>query len=350
MSGLFQTPGERWKAVTERDRSADGAFVFAVRTTGVYCRPGCSSRAPRRENVSFFARWEEAEGAGFRACKRCAPNSAEPNAALALVQRACRRIESAEHPLRLSELAGEAGLSPFHFQRLFKRQVGVTPRAYGDAARRRRFQDGLLSGDGSVTDAIYAAGFGSGTRAYDTAPATLGMLPSAYRAGGRGERITFGMVHTPLGYLAVAKTLRGVCALELGDDAERVRAAIAARFPRAELSEDEHALRAELAAAGAYVERPAEGLSLPLDVRGTAFQQRVWSALTQVPAGSTIAYSELARQVGNPRATRAVASACAANPVALAIPCHRAVRSDGAPGEYRWGAERKRTLLRGERK
>ena len=178
----------------------------------------------------------------------------------------------------------------------------------------------------------------------------LGMSPSAYRAGGRGERIVLGVVQTPLGSLALAKTSRGVCALELGVDAECVRAAISARFPHAELSEDEHALRAELAAASAYVEKPAEGLTLPLDVRGTAFQQRVWSALTRVPAGSTIAYSELARQIGNPRATRAVASACAANPVALAIPCHRAVRSDGAPGEYHWGAERKLRLLRGERK
>ncbi len=346
----YDTESSRWEAVRTRDRAAGGAFVFAVRTTGVYCRPGCAARRPRRENVAFFTDGQAARRAGFRACLRCLPDDPSDDVrARAVVAAACRRIEAAEQPPSLAELAREAGLSAHHFHRVFARTAGLTPKQYADAARLRRFRDGLAGQRTSVTAAMYDAGFGSKARGYAAAGA-LGMTPRAVRGGGAGERIAYAVGSTSLGAVAIAATERGVCAIELGDAGADVLAALTRRFPRAVLYEDAEALESVLAAVTAYAERVTPALELPLDVRGTAFQQRVWRALGQVAPGTTVSYGELARRIGRPAATRAVASACGANPVALAVPCHRAVRGDGGLGGYRWGLERKRALLASERR
>jgi AraC family transcriptional regulator of adaptative response/methylated-DNA-[protein]-cysteine methyltransferase len=340
--------GRCWAAVCARDPAADGSFVFAVRTTGVFCRPPCAARRPLRANVTFFATPAQARAAGFRACKRCHPDASSAEATLvAIVDRACRAIDAAETTPVLSELAAAAGKSPFHFQRLFTRIVGLSPRDYF-AARRATELRSALSGSARVADAIYAAGFGSSSRAYTLAASTLGMTPSAYRAGGAGERIRFAAVPTPLGWIAAALTRRGVAAIEIGDERAVVTARITERFAAADLAEDETELRAVLAAIVQYIERPATGLDLSLDVQGTAFARRVWRALTELGPGQTATYAQIARAIGRPGAARAVGSACAANPVALAIPCHRVVPAGGGTGGYRWGAERKRRLLAGE--
>ena len=339
---------ERWEAVCARDARADGTFVFAVRTTGVFCRPQCAARRPRRENVEFFPTAEAARAAGYRACKRCRPESRSMEDELvALVDRACRTIEAAETPPPLAELAAAAGKSPFYFQRAFKRIVGVTPREYAAAKRAEGLRQALPAHP-RVVDAIYDAGFGSSSRGYSLAASTLGMTPSAYRAGGQGERVRFAAVSSALGWIAVAMTARGVAAIELGDSREAVCARISTRFAAADLAEDHTELHAVLAAILRYTEQPRAGLDLPLDVQGTAFARRVWRALTKLAPGETATYAQIAAAIGRPGAARAVASACAANPAALAIPCHRVVPAAGGSGGYRWGAARKRALLEAE--
>ena len=348
MNHHFETDSERWQAVRTKDRSADGAFVFAVRTTGVYCRPHCHSRLPLRTNVRFYAAPALAESDGFRACKRCSPAlPLAPEPALEIARAACRQIETAEVPPSLGELAAAAGLSAYHFHRLFKKHVGVTPKQYATAQRIARFRAGL-DAKRPVTDALYDAGFGSATRASESAGARLGMTASAYRAGGAGERIAFATAPSSLGLVAVAATERGVCAIEFADDVPTFESALRARFARADVREDDAVLRAALAAIVRHIDRPSEALDLPMDIRGTAFQQRVWQELRRIPLGATATYAEVAAAIGAPRAVRAVGSACANNPVALAVPCHRVRRSDGGDGGYRWGIDRKRALLRNE--
>jgi AraC family transcriptional regulator of adaptative response/methylated-DNA-[protein]-cysteine methyltransferase len=335
----------RWQALLRRDAGADGLFFYSVRTTGVYCRPSCAARRPRRENVRFHATRAEAERAGFRPCKRCRPEQpglAEERAAL--VARACRLIESAEEAPGLDALATAAGMSRYHFHRVFTAVAGVTPKAYAAAHRARRLREELDRRD-SVTEAIYGAGFGSSGRFYAQAPAVLGMTPTDFRGGGDGASIRFAVGACSLGSVLVAATDRGVCAILLGDDGGVLERDLRQRFPRARLIGGDRGFDALVASVVRLVETPALGLGLPLDVRGTAFQQRVWQALREVPAGTTTTYTRIAARIGAPKAVRAVAHACASNALAVAIPCHRVVRRDGALAGYRWGVRRKRALL-----
>ena len=335
----------RWAAVVARDRKADGEFVYSVKTTGVYCRPSCGARPARPENVAFHATAGEAERAGFRPCKRCRPDEAslaERNAAR--VAGLCRLIESAGEALSLKDLANHAGLSPYHLHRIFKSATGLTPGAYAAAYRARRVRDGLGRGE-KVTDAIYGAGYNSSGRFYEHSNELLGMTPAKYRAGGANTAIRFAIGQCSLGAILVAASERGVCAILMGDDPGRLARDLQDRFPRATLIGGDAGFEKLVARVVGLVEAPRLGADLPLDVRGTAFQQRVWQALREVPAGRTTTYTELARRIGAPKSVRAVASACAANALAVAIPCHRVVRSDGGLSGYRWGVERKRELL-----
>ena len=335
----------RWAALLARDPAAEGAFVYSVATTGVYCRPTCPSRRPKPENVAFFASSAEAERAGFRPCQRCRPN--EPPAAerhAALVAEACRRIEKADTAPSLDALAAKAGLSPSHFHRLFKSITGLTPKAYAAAHRAKRVREELSNGR-SVTEAIYGAGFNASSRFYEKAQDALGMTPSAYRAGGVGAEIKFAIGQCSLGAILVARSEKGVCAILLGDDPEALIHDLQDRFPKAHLIGGDKDFEALVAKVVGFVEAPALGLDLPLDLRGTAFQQRVWEALRKIPAGATASYAEIARRIDAPQAVRAVAAACAANRIAVAIPCHRVVRKDGDLSGYRWGVARKRALL-----
>lgn len=351
MDSLFTTDAARWEAVRRHDPSADGHFFYAVSTTGVYCRPSCASRPARRENVSFHQTAAAAERAGFRPCKRCQPS--QPSRAereAVLVTAACRTIESVEEMPKLSELATQAGVSLYHFHRLFKRSVGVTPRAYAAAHRHSRVQDQLRSGLG-VTESIYAAGFNASSRFYEVAPEILGMKPSAYRKGGQGEELWHAIGHCSLGCVLVAATERGVCAILLGDDPATLLTDLKTRFPKARLSNPEPGFADWVEVVVRFVDNPArvEGLQLPLDIQGTAFQRRVWEILREIPAGKTLSYAEIANRLGKPSAVRAVAGACAANTLAIAIPCHRVVASNGKLSGYRWGVERKQRLLERER-
>ena len=341
----FASDEERLAAIRRRDPAADDAFVYAVRTTGVYCRPSCAARPARRENVSFHASNAAAAAAGFRPCKRCRPDeAARAERSAALIALACRRIEQAETAPTLTALAEEAGLSPFHFHRIFKAVTGVTPKAYAVAHRSKRLTTELHSA-ATVTEALYAAGFNASSRFYATAPGRLGMTPTAYREGGAGAAIRFAVGACSLGAILVAATTKGVCAILLGDDPDLLVRDLQDRFPRAGLVGGDADFEAMVAQAVGLVEAPAIGTDLPLDIGGTAFQQRVWEALRAIPAGTTATYTEVATAIGRPAAVRAVAQACAANPLAVAIPCHRVVRLDGALSGYRWGVERKRTLL-----
>lgn len=335
----------RWAAVLARDGTADGRFFYAVNTTGVYCRPSCGARHPRPENVAFFATTAEAEAAGFRPCRRCRPDQpplAERHAAL--VTTLCRHMEQAETPPSLEALAHEAGLSPWHVHRIFKAATGLTPRQYAAALRTRRVQARLTKGE-SITEALHAAGFGSAAGFYAHSAALLGMSPRRYRAGGADADIRYAIGHSSLGAVLVAASPAGICAISLDDSPEALVEGLHARFPQARLGGGDPAFEAQLARVIELVEDPASAAALPLDIRGTAFQQRVWQALQAIPPGSTLSYTELARRIGAPTAVRAVASACAANPLAIAIPCHRVVRNDGALAGYRWGLQRKRALL-----
>jgi AraC family transcriptional regulator of adaptative response/methylated-DNA-[protein]-cysteine methyltransferase len=336
---------ERWAAVIARDAGADGSFFYSVETTGVYCKPSCPSRRARRENVRFHESLGHAEAAGFRPCKRCRPDQpALADRHAATIAAACRLIESAEEMPDLDELAASAGMSRFHFHRIFKSVTGVTPKAYAGAHRARRVRDALGRGE-KVTQAIYQAGFNSSGRFYAGSSAMLGMPARAYRAGGDGATIRFAIGECALGSILVAATTEGVCAILLGDDPDQLARNLQDQFPGAELIAGDPDFDRLVSTVVGFVEAPSHGLGLPLDVRGTAFQHRVWQALREVPAGSTATYAEIARKIGAPRAVRAVAQACASNSIAVAIPCHRVVRQDGALSGYRWGVERKRALL-----
>jgi AraC family transcriptional regulator of adaptative response/methylated-DNA-[protein]-cysteine methyltransferase len=345
MQNLFETEADRWAAVTAKNREADGAFVYSVRTTGVYCRPNCAARPARRENVAFHDSIEAAQAAGFRPCKRCKPDQAslaERNAQA--VAAACRAIETAEEIPSLDDLAAQAGMSPFHFHRVFKAVTGLTPNAYGRASRAERVRQALPASR-TVTEAIYDAGFNSGGRFYEGSGKALGMTPGRFRAGGAATVIRFAVGECSLGSILVAATDKGVCAILMGDDPELLVRDLQDRFDRAELVGGDAEFEALVARVVGLVEQPRLGHDLPLDVRGTAFQQRVWQALLEIPAGETASYAQVAERIGKPSAVRAVAQACAANALAVAIPCHRVVRNDGALSGYRWGVERKRALL-----
>ncbi|HZX25723.1 MAG TPA: bifunctional DNA-binding transcriptional regulator/O6-methylguanine-DNA methyltransferase Ada [Telluria sp.] len=348
MSDSYRTAEQRWAAVQARDKAADGVFYYSVRTTGVFCRPSCGARPALRKNVDFYDSAADAEAAGFRPCLRCKPTGPSLEQRRAeLVAQACRLIDAAEEAPDLEALAAACGVSRFHLHRLFKEHTGITPRAYAARRRAERVQRGLGAG-ASVTQAMYDAGYNSSGRFYAESAAQLGMAPRRYRQGGDGSVIRFAVAACSLGALLVAATEIGICSILLGDDPEALVRDLQDRFPRADLRGAESDFEATVAKVVGFVEAPGLGLDLPLDVRGTAFQQRVWEALRAIPAGSTVSYAELAERVGVPSGARAIAGACAANPIAVAIPCHRVVRNDGSISGYRWGVERKRALLERE--
>ena len=338
----------RWHAVVARDAQADGAFVYSVRTTGVYCRPSCAARSPRPENVAFHASAAEARRAGFRACLRCRPDDEASGSRQAeMVADLCRYIESADDEPSLDQLAKHAGISSSHLHRTFKAATGLTPKAYAQAHRARRMRDALTSA-GTVTDAIYGAGYNSGGRFYAQADQVLGMTPTNFRAGGAETEIRFAVGQCSLGAILVAASARGVCAILIGDDPDALARELQDRFASAVLVGGDAAFERLVAQVVGLVAAPAVGLDLPLDVRGTAFQQRVWQALRDIPVGQTSSYADIADRIGAPKSIRAVAQACAANALAVAIPCHRVVRTGGDLSGYRWGVERKRALLQRE--
>lgn len=345
MSAQTDTDLERWRAVLARDRAADGRFVYGVQTTRIYCRPTCPSRRPKREHARFFDLAEDAERAGFRPCLRCKPH--EVSREQRVVARLKVLLERYPTPT-LSELAAEVNLSPSYVQRLFKKVTGLSPKKYAEALRAERFAGGLKTQD-TVTRALYEAGYGSSHALYRTASQDLGMRPKAYQAGGRGEKVRYALVDTSLGRMLLAATDKGVCALRFGEgcvgEDEALLEELKAEFPNAELRQDAAPLTPFIEEVKAHLEGALAALNLPLDVQATDFQRRVWRALQRVPYGETRSYAELARLIGQPKAVRAVARACATNPVALSIPCHRIVRSSGRLSGYRWGVERKQQLL-----
>lgn len=340
----------RWAKVQARDARADGEFFYSVETTGVYCRPSCAARTPRPENVAFHLTTQAAEKAGFRPCKRCKPGQPSLHETQAeLISELCRFMDRVQTVPSLAELAERARCSPYHLHRVFKAVTGLTPRAYASERRAARVRAQLERGS-SVTEALHEAGFSSSGRFYERADQALGMTPSAYRAGGELETITFAQGRCSLGAVLVAASTRGVCAILLGDDAPTLLADLRQRFPRARLAAGGAPFESLVTDVVALVEAPQHECELTLDVRGSVFQARVWQALRQIPVGETRSYRELAQQIGAPRAVRAVASACAANALAVLIPCHRVVRGDGALAGYRWGVDRKRELLEREAK
>ncbi|MFK5979630.1 MAG: bifunctional DNA-binding transcriptional regulator/O6-methylguanine-DNA methyltransferase Ada [Rhizobiaceae bacterium] len=344
----FTDEKNRWDAVVNHIAEADGHFYYSVRTTGVYCRPSCAARLALRENVDFHLTRDDAEGAGFRPCKRCKPDQpplAERQAEA--ITKACRMIEQSEEALTLVVLAGTVSMSSYHFHRIFKRVTGVTPKAYATAHRAGKVRNELSQGN-SVTEAIYGAGFNSNGPFYASSSKTLGMTPSRYRSGGSGEIIKFAVGECDLGSVLVAASKIGICAILLGDSPNMLAQDLQDRFPNAVLEGGDSSFEEWVAKVVGFVEAPQLGLDLPLDIRGTAFQQRVWQALRTIPIGSTVSYAEVAQAIGSPKAARAIAKACAANAIAIAIPCHRVVRNDGAISGYRWGVERKRQLLEQE--
>ncbi|MCB5184214.1 bifunctional DNA-binding transcriptional regulator/O6-methylguanine-DNA methyltransferase Ada [Methylobacillus gramineus] len=335
----------RWQAVLARDATYDGRFYYSVSTTGIYCRPSCGARRPKPEHVDFHASPQDAEQAGFKPCKRCKPNQpplAEQQAVM--VANACNMIEQADHAFSLEQLAQQAGISSFHFHRIFKAITGLTPKAYTSAHLHKRVRMGLKQSD-SVTAAIFDAGYQASSRFYEYSTSVLGMTPSRFRAGGLKMQIRFAVAECSLGAILVASTTKGVCAILLGDDPESLLHELEDTFPHAELLGGDAGFEEMVAQVVGLIEAPGLGLSLPLDIQGTAFQQRVWQLLRDIPPGTTATYTEIAAKLGSPRAVRAVASACAANKLAVAIPCHRVVRRDGHLAGYRWGIARKRALL-----
>jgi AraC family transcriptional regulator, regulatory protein of adaptative response / methylated-DNA-[protein]-cysteine methyltransferase len=334
-----------WDAVAARDRSMDGVFFYAVMSTGVYCRPSCPSKRPRRENVVFFRAREAAERAGFRACKRCKPDSIsqhDPNAQI--VENVCRYIEThSDEPVTLEALGRALGISPFYLQRTFKALTGITPRAYADSRRLNSLKAGLREGH-SVTRSMYDAGYGSSSRLYEQASSQLGMTPARYGKQGSGVTIHYTIATTPIGKMLLAATERGVCSIQFSDSIATLEGQLRTEYPRAEIVRSDSKLQEQVKALRSIIDGE-NTVPLPLDIRATAFQRRVWQALQAIPRGATKSYSKVAADIGHPKAARAVARACAANPVAIAIPCHRVVREDGSMGGYRWGAERKKKLL-----
>ena len=345
----YQTDDERWMAVQLRDAGADGHFVYAVRTTGVYCHPSSTARLPKRENVVFFRTQEDAVAAGYRSSRRAvADKTSAAEGRAKLIAQACRMVEAAETPPRLDDLAQEIGMSPFHFHRLFKSETGLTPKEYSSAYRARKLREELTQPGASITDAIYDAGYNSNSRFYEESDKLLGMRARDYRAGGIGAIIRFAVGQCSLGAILVAQSQRGICAILLGDDPETLLRDLQDQFPKAELIGCDSEFESLIAQVVGFIEAPSLGLQLPLDVQGTAFQERVWLALRDIPPGTTVSYADIARQIGSPKAVRAVARACATNHIAVAIPCHRVVRQNGDLAGYRWGIERKRELLRRE--
>jgi AraC family transcriptional regulator, regulatory protein of adaptative response / methylated-DNA-[protein]-cysteine methyltransferase len=339
---------ERWAAVMARDKTYDGEFFFSVATTGVYCRPSCPSRQAKRENVEFHATSAKAEAAGFRPCRRCRPDELSLDARRArLVATACRRIEDSEEMPSLDDLAAASGLSRFHFHRVFKEVTGVTPKDYARAHRHKRVRQELQRST-SVTTAIHDAGFNSSARFYADAEQRLGMTPKAFKAGGPKTELRYAIGQSLLGLVLVAASDKGVAAILIGDDVDTLIGELRRRFPKAELATGDRSFGKIVAQVIAMAETPTAGLELPLDIRGTAFQQRVWRALIEIPMGSTETYTEVAQRIGMPRAVRAVARACAMNHISLAVPCHRVVRTDGNLAGYYWGIERKKVLLERE--
>ena len=343
--GAAVVENPRWARVVARDKGADGLFWYSVATTGVYCRPSCPSRPANPKNVGFFETIAAAEAAGFRACRRCNPAGLSVDAEnAAIIAKACRMIDDADQGPSLAEMAKAADLSPSYFHRLFKATTGVTPKAYADARRAARVRNELGKA-GTVTAAIYGAGFNSNGRFYAASAGMLGMTPSRYRAGGAQEELRFAIGQCSLGAILVASSATGVAAILLGDDPDALARDLQDRFPRADLVGGDAEYEALVAKVIGFVEAPQVGWALPLDVRGTAFQRLVWQALREIPAGTTATYTDIAARIGAPRSVRAVAGACAANALAVAIPCHRVVRHDGGLSGYRWGVERKRDLL-----
>lgn len=334
----------RWSKVMARDTASDGQFVYSVKTTGVYCRPSCAARLANPANVGFHTDPAAARAAGFRACKRCKPDLGCEAPHAAKVAAAARRIAASEETPSLTSLAAKAGLSPHHFHRVFKAVTGLTPKEYAAAHRGNKVRAELRK-SASVTEAIYDAGYNSGSRFYEKSKSLLGMTPTRYRAGGADEEIRFAIAGTSLGALLVAASEKGVCAILMGDDPEKLLHDLQDRFTRARLVGGDAKFEKLVARVVGLVERPRKDLDLPLDIRGTVFQQRVWKALTAIPAGKTASYADIARKIGKPSAVRAVAQACAANTLAIAIPCHRVVKTDGGLSGYRWGVARKKELL-----
>lgn len=336
----------RWQAVLEKNSAFDGQFVYAVSSTGIYCRPSCASRRPRRDRVSFFELPALAEQSGFRACLRCKPNAIkgrEPQ--MEMAQAVCRIIEQSEgESITLSELSKRVGVSSFHLQRTFKRVMGITPKDYAAAQRVNKFKRDVRGGEG-ITNAMYDAGFGSSSRLYESAASQLGMTPATYGKGGRGVVINYALAKTSFGYLLVAATAKGVCSVMLGDSEAGLKEDLSREFPAAEIQAEAESLTEALTALVEHLENKRPRLDLPLDIRSTAFQRQVWEQLRAIPLGQTYSYSEVAKAIGQEKAVRAVARACATNPVALVIPCHRVIREDKSLGGYRWGLERKKKLL-----
>ncbi|MBD3880568.1 bifunctional DNA-binding transcriptional regulator/O6-methylguanine-DNA methyltransferase Ada [Phormidium tenue FACHB-886] len=341
----FSTDVQRWEALAQRAPQADGAFFYAVRTTGIYCRPGCSSRLPNQKNVLFFQTCADAEGAGFRPCKRCQPDAVSPRCQqVEAIVNVCKRIEAAEQPLSLKELAAETGFSQYHFHRLFKEVVGVTPKQYAAAQRAKRVRN-QLNPEASITQVIYEAGFGASSSFYEGATDMLGMTPTEYKQGAAGIAIRFAIRQCFLGWVLVAATERGICTIEFGDSPDALTSQLQSCFPNAQLDSSDETFTSWVEQVVLLVETPQQGFNLPLDIQGTAFQQRVWQILQTIPAGSTASYAAVAQQLGNAKAVRAVARACASNQLAVAIPCHRVIGSDGNLAGYRWGVDRKQALL-----
>lgn len=342
------TDDPRWARIVARDKTADGYLWYSVSTTGVYCRPSCASRIANPKNVQLHDSLASAKATGFRPCKRCNPDGPSIEAEnAALVERACRIIEDSEEEPSLEALAHAVGRSPSHFHRLFKATTGLKPKDYAAAHRARKVREGLATGN-TVTEAIYGAGFNSSGRFYEKSTDMLGMTPSQYRAGGANEEIRFAVGQSSLGAILVASSKKGIASILIGDDPDDLVRNLQDRFPKARLIGADHEYEALVARVVGLVESPRRGVDLPLDVRGTAFQQRVWRALQNIPVGETVTYAEIARRIGAPNSVRAVAGACAANNLAVAIPCHRVVRTDGSLSGYAWGIERKRDLIRKE--
>lgn len=340
----------KWQAVLARDARFDGRFVFAVSSTGIYCRPSCPARRPKRENVAFFQLPEAAEQASFRACRRCKPrDSRDIDPQMKMTREVCRIIEANEdEPITLSALSEKVGVSSFHLQRTFKSIMGISPKDYAEAYRVNKFKQEVRRGE-AITNAMYDAGFGSSSRLYEGAAAHLGMTPATYGKGGRGMSINYAIAESPLGRLLVAATSKGVCSVMLGDDDASLKADLLNEFPAAEIRQDEKPLRLSLKTIIEHLKNKSPRVDLPLDIRATAFQRQVWEQLRSIPYGQTYSYSEVAKAIGQDKAVRAVARACATNPVALVIPCHRVIREDKSLGGYRWGLERKKKLLRAEK-
>lgn len=351
---LFRSDEQRWQAVLARDKNADGQFIYAVKTTGIYCRPSCPSRRGKRENVVFYDTATAAAEAGFRPCQRCHPDGEQTLAAqnndrhAQMVASACRYIEQAEDIPQLDEIAKMMGSSPAHLHRLFKAFTGLTPKAYGQAYRANKIRHSLADDKAKVTDAIYDAGFGSSSRFYENSNARLGMTPTVFRDGGQNTLIHFAIGQCLLGSILVATSAKGICAIFLGDNPDALARDLQDRFPKATLIGGDAEFEQLVAKVVGFVEAPRIGLDLPLDMQGTAFQERVWQALRAIPVGATVSYRDIAQVIGAPKSMRAVAQACGANKIAVAIPCHRVVRTDGDLSGYRWGVERKRALLQSE--